>query len=109
MLGLSLPVLVVDEKKMKRVGGISVVVLMKKVAAGRTAGGFEQAVGIRCRQVWCKHKMSREQLVGITGQRVQTDGDKEAAESYEKRQMLWKGMAGRSWSELVQQWCIRER
>ena len=29
---------------------------------------------------------------------AQPQGDKEAAESYEKRQMLWKGMAGRSWS-----------
>ena len=29
--------------------------------------------------------------------------DRAAAESYEKRQMMWKGMAGRSWAELVQQ------
>ena len=68
-MGWYLPVLVVDERKMKRVGGTSVVVLMKRVAVGRTAGGVEQAVGIRCRQEWCKHRMSREQLVGITGQR----------------------------------------
>ena len=26
--------------------------------------------------------------------------------TYEKRQMLWKGMAGRSWTELVQQWGV---
>jgi len=32
--------------------------------------------------------------------------EKAAAESYEKRQMLWKGMAGRSWTELVQQWGV---
>ena len=70
-------VLVVDEVKMKRVGGVSVVVLMKRVAIGRTAGGVEQAVGIRCRQEWHSHKMSRERLVGITGQRVRADGDKE--------------------------------
>ena len=37
---------------MKRVGGVRVVVLMKRVAIGRTAGGVEQAVGIRCRQEW---------------------------------------------------------
>jgi hypothetical protein len=77
VVGWYLPVLVVGEEKMKRVGGVRVVVLMKRVAVGRTAGGFEQAVGIRCRQEWYKHKMSREQLVGITGQRVQADGDKE--------------------------------
>jgi hypothetical protein len=29
--------------------------------------------------------------------------EKAAAESYEKKQILWKGMAGRSRSELVQQ------
>ena len=37
--------LVVDEKQMRRVGGVRVVVLMKRVAVGRTAGGVEQAVG----------------------------------------------------------------
>ena len=77
MVGWYLPVLVVDEREMKRVGGTSVVVLMNRVAVGRTAGGIEQAVGIRCWQEWCKHRMSREQLVGITWQRVQTDGGRE--------------------------------
>ena len=77
VVGWYLPVLVVAEKKMKRVGGASVMVLMKRVAIGRTAGGVEQAVGIRCRQEWHRHKLSREQLVGITGQRVRADGDKE--------------------------------
>ena len=33
---------------------------------------------------------------------------KVASESYEKRQMLWYGMTGRSWSELVQQWSWSE-
>ena len=37
---------------------------------------------------------------------AQAQEEKAAAESYEKRQMLWKGMAGRSWSELVQQWGV---
>ena len=60
-----------------RSGGVRLKVLMKKVAVGRTAGGFEQAVGIRCRQEWNRYWMSREQLVGITGQRVQADGGKE--------------------------------
>jgi hypothetical protein len=77
VVGWYLPVLVVAEKKMKRVGGVSVMVLMKRVAIGRTAGGVEQAVRIRCRQEWHRHKLSREQLVGITGQRVRADGDKE--------------------------------
>ena len=50
---------------------------MKKVALGRTSGGFEQAVGIRGRQEWNRYWMSREQLVGITGQRVQADGGRQ--------------------------------
>ena len=46
---------------------------MKRVAVGKTAGGFDQAVGIRSRREWQRHKMSRKQLVGITGQRIQAD------------------------------------
>ena len=69
--------LVVDEKQMRRVGGTSVVVLMRRVAVGTTAGGVEQAVGIRCRQEWRRYKMSRKQMVDITGQRVHADGGRE--------------------------------
>ena len=42
-----------------------VVVMKKSVAVGRTAGGVDQAVGIRSRREWQRHKMSRGQLVGI--------------------------------------------
>ena len=37
---------------------------------------------------------------------AQPRGERAAAESYEKRQMLWKGMAGRGWTELVQRWDV---
>ena len=70
---LAVLVLVVDEGQM-RSGGVRLKVLMQKVAVGRAAPGFEQAVGIRCKQQWHEYKMSREQLVGITGQKVQADG-----------------------------------
>ena len=50
MAGWYLPVLVVDEGQMEKVGGVRLMVLMKRAALGRTAGGFEQAVGIRCMQ-----------------------------------------------------------
>ena len=93
VVGWYLPVLVVDEEQMKKKGGVRVVVLMKRVAVGRTAGGFEQAVGIRCRQEWCKHKMSREQLVGITGQRVRADGDKEVLM---EGQEIWEEWTGQT-------------
>jgi hypothetical protein len=93
VVGWYLPVLVVNEKQMRRVGGISVVVLMRRVAVGRTAGGVEQAVGIRCRQEWYRHKMSREQLVGITGQRVQADGSKEVLVEGNEVWEEWTGQA----------------
>ena len=41
---------------------------------------------------------------GLSDTRVQRE--EAAAEAYEKRQMLWKGMAGRCWTELVQQWGV---
>ena len=47
-----------------------------------------------------------EQAEGSGKAHAQAQEEKAAAESYEKRQMLWKGMAGRSWSELVQQWGV---
>ena len=68
--------LLVDEEQM-RSGGVRVVVQMERVAVGRAAGGVGQAVGIRCRQEWHRHRMSRGQLVGTTGQRVQADGSRE--------------------------------
>ena len=44
---------------------------------------------------------------GMPGKaQVQAQSEKAAAESYEKRQMLRKDMAGSSWSELVQQWGV---
>ena len=47
--------MVVDERELKKVGGVRVVVLIRRVAVGRTAGSAEKAVGIRCRQEWCEH------------------------------------------------------
>ena len=47
----------------------------------------------------------RAEQAGESGE-AQAQRDKTAAESYEKRQMLWKGMAGGSWTELVQQWGV---
>ena len=92
-VGWYLPVLVVDEEQMKKKGGVRVVVLLKRVAIGRTAGGVEQAVGVRGRQEWCKHRMSREQLVGITGQRVQADGGKEVLVEGNEVWEEWTGQA----------------
>ena len=112
VVGWYLPVLVVDEKQMRRVGGVRVVVLMRRVAVGRTAGGGEQAVGIRCRQEWCKHSMSREQLVGTAGQMVQADGGREVLV---EGQEVWEEWTGRAvvdteWRKKIKgQWRAREQ
>ena len=47
---------------------------------------------------------SREQA-GVSGE-TRAQKEKAAAESYEKRQMVWKGMAGKSWTGLVQEWGV---
>ena len=47
---------------------------------------------------------SREQA-GVSGE-TRAQKEKTAAESYDKRQMQWKGMAGRSWTGLVQEWGV---
>ena len=112
VVGWYLPVLVVDEEQMKKKGGVRVVVLMKRVAVGRTAGGVEKAVGIRCRQEWCKHKMGREQLVGTTGQRVQADGGREVLVEGQEVWDEWTGQAveATEWRRKIKgQWRAREQ
>ena len=110
--------LVVDEEQMQKVGGVRVVVMMKRVAVGRTAGGVDQAVGIRCRQEWHRHRMSRKQLVGITGQNVQADGGREVMvvgqEVWEEwtgrtvEETAWRKQAKRQWREMEQASVRRE-
>ena len=87
-----LPVQVVEEKGLSG-AGVEVVVQMKKVAVGRTPGGmgFKQAVGIRTRREWCRHSMSREKPVGISGQMVQAEGE---AESLVEGQEVWGEWTG---------------
>ena len=110
VVGWYLPVLVVDEEKVKR-RGVRVKVVMKRVAVGRTAGGDEQAVGIRSMQEWHRHKMSRQQLVGITGQRVQVCGNEVLMEGQE----VWEEWTGQvvvdtEWRRVVNgQWRAREQ
>ena len=48
---------------------------------------------------------AREEQAGLLGE-ARAQREKAAAKSYEKRQMLWKGMAGRSWTGLVHEWGV---
>ena len=51
VVGWYLPVQVVGEKQTNK-GGVRVVVIMRRVAVGRTTAGLDQAVGVRSRQEW---------------------------------------------------------
>jgi hypothetical protein len=95
-----------------RSGGVRVVVQMKRVAVGRTAGGVEQAIRIRCRQEWHRHRMNRGQLVGITGQRVQADGGREVLVEGQKVWGDWLGQTveNTEWRKEVKgQWRRRSK
>ena len=86
---------------------------MKRVAVGRTAGGFDRAVGIKSRREWQRHKMSRGQLVGITGQRIQVlDGGKEVLVEGQEVWEEWTGqtMEDTEWRKEVNgQWRAKEQ
>ena len=71
-----MPVSVVDEKEQGGFG-VRVVVRMRRVAVGKTAGSYQQAIGIRGRAEWCRHTMGRRQLVQITGGLADADGQEE--------------------------------
>ena len=103
---------------MQKVGGVRVVVMTKRVAVGRTAGGTDQAVVIRCRQEWHRHRMNKKQLVDIIGQNVQADGGREllvvGQEVWEKwtgrtaEETAWRKQAKRRWREMEQASVRRE-
>ena len=72
VVGWYLPVVVAEEKISR--AGVRLCVQMRRVAVGTSAGGYVQAVRIRSRREWCRHKMSRKDLVSNTGELVQADG-----------------------------------
>ena len=79
---------------------------MKRVAVGRAAGGFDQAVGTRSRRECQRHKMS------VTGQRMQADGGKEVLV---EEQEVWEEWTGQTvedtkWRKNVKgQWRAKEQ
>ena len=50
--------MVVGEKRLSR-NGIRVVVMLRRMAVGKGAGGYDPAVRIRSRKEWFRHKMSK--------------------------------------------------
>ena len=67
---------VVSEKALTR-AGVRVMVRMRRVAVGRSAGAYAQAVGIRSRKEWCIRTIGRKELVGITVRLLHANGHEE--------------------------------
>ena len=111
VVGWHLPVRVVNEKALTR-AGVRVVVQMRRVAVGRSAGAYTQAVGIRSRKEWCIHAISRKVLVGITGRLVHADGQEEVLVLGEEVWEEWTGQAveGTDWGKGAKdEWEAKER
>ena len=68
--------------------GVKVVMMMRRVAIGKSAGGYTQAIGTRSRRA---HNMGREQLVGTTWQMVLADGDMEVLMEGQEVREEWMG------------------
>ena len=66
-------------------------------------------------QEWCKHRMSREQLVGITGQRVHADGGREILVEGQEDWQVWEEWTGQGvedteWRKKIKgQWRAKEQ
>ena len=81
----------------------------------RVRSGCNKLAGVECSARGRRQRLeggqgdvmeeARARQAGVAGetQTLKEKGKASADESHEKRQMLWKGMAGRSWTELVQQ------
>ena len=90
MVGWYLPVRVVGEKALTR-AGVRVMVRMRRVAVGRSAGAYAQAVGVRSRKEWLIQAMDRRKLVGITGRLVHAEFKVCDKRAHQHRQMCSKG------------------
>ena len=110
-MGWYLPVKVVSEKALTR-AGVRVVVQMRRVAVGRSAGAYAQAVGIRSRKEWCIQTMNRKVLVGITGRLIHADGQEEVLVVGDEVWEEWIGQTveGTDWRKGAKdEWEAKER
>ena len=82
LVGWYVPVVVVEERAKRR----QVEVMMRKVAVGKVAGGYDWAVGLTSRREWCRYSMSRNELVGIVvGMQTEDGGVEQVVEG----QVVW--------------------
>ena len=90
-MGWYLPVQVMEEKFSK--AGVRVCMQMRRVAFGKEAGRYTQAVRVSSRREWCRREMSREELVRIEGKAVQADGKVEVLVVGQEVWECWSGGA----------------
>ena len=99
------------EKALTR-AGVRVVVQMRRVAVGRSAGAYAQAVGIRSREEWYTQAMDRKRLVGIIGSLSHADGQEEVLVVGDEVWEEWSGSAVEGtdwWKGAKDEWAARER
>jgi hypothetical protein len=111
VVGWYLPVKVVSEKALTR-AGVRVVVQTRRVAVGRSAGAYAQAVGVRSRKEWCIQTMDRKRLVGITGRLLHADGQEEVLVVGDEVWEEWSGSAVEGtdwWKGAKDEWAAKER
>ena len=79
---------------------------------GRSAGAYTQAVGIRSRREWCRHTISRKELVGITGRLAHADEQEEVLVVGDEVWEEWTGQVveGIDWRKGAKdEWEAKER
>ena len=111
VVGWYLPVRVVSEKALPR-AGVRVMVQMRRVAVGRLAGAYAQAVRIRSREEWYTQAMDRKRLVGIIGSLSHADGQEEVLVVGDEVWEEWTGSAVEGtywWKGAKAGWAAKER
>ena len=96
---------------------VMIILQMRRVAVGMSAGGCVQAVRVSSRREWCKHEMDRRELVAITGEQVQADRKSVVLVEGQEVWHAWS-QGGREaqvrnetewWKQAKQEWRDRER
>ena len=111
VVGWYLPVRVVSEKAPTRAGA-RVMVQMRRVAVGRSAGAYAKAVGVGSRKEWCIQTMDRKKLAGITGRLLHADGQEEVLVMGDEVWEEWTGqiVEGTDWRKGAKdEWTAKER
>ena len=111
VVGWYLPVKVMSEKALTRASG-RVTVQTRRVAVGRSAGVYAQAVRVKSRKEWCIQTMNEKVLVGVTGRLVHVDGQEEVLVVGDemREEWTWQTVEGTAWRKGAKdEWAVKER